>query len=86
MTGCDANVLVQFVIQDNPIQSQDADAIVSSLSVQNPGWISRAALTELIWVISRKVRASRSSFVFLLEGLVARQEILSSILTLFTER
>ena len=75
MTGLDANVLIRFVTQDDPVQSPKADAIMNSLTAQEPGWISLTALAELIWVMSQKFRASRQRIDTLVEGLLAREEI-----------
>lgn len=75
MIGLDANVLIRFVTQDDPVQSRRADEIMNSLSAQEPGWISLTALAELVWVMSRRFRASRARIDSLVEGLLARKEI-----------
>ena len=75
MIGLDANILVRFVTQDDPVQSRYADEIMQSLSAKEPGWISLTALAELVWVMTRKFRASRTRIESLLEALLAREEI-----------
>jgi predicted nucleic-acid-binding protein len=54
MIGLDANILVRYLAQDNPVQSPLATDIVESrLTEANPGFISIVALAETVWVLDR---------------------------------
>jgi predicted nucleic-acid-binding protein len=54
MIGLDTNVLVRYVVQDDPIQSAKATAwIEERLTSANPGFISVVAMAETVWVLER---------------------------------
>jgi predicted nucleic-acid-binding protein len=73
--GLDTNVLVRFFAQDDPLQRRQADAIMSSLSVTEPGWVALAALMELVWVMRRIYRFDRNGVIHILDNLLSRKEI-----------
>lgn len=41
MTGLDTNVLVRYIMQDDPKQSPKASCLIESLDADNPGFITR---------------------------------------------
>ena len=51
MTGIDTNVLVRYLVNDDPIQSKKAARLFRSLSVTNKGFISLVVVVETIWVL-----------------------------------
>jgi predicted nucleic-acid-binding protein len=54
MIGLDTNVLVRYLVQDDPIQSANATEIIERrLSVTNPGFLSVVAMVETVWVLDR---------------------------------
>ena len=57
MIGLDTNVLVRYVMQDDPEQSVRATALVESLSVEQPGFVALVAVVELVWVLTEIGRA-----------------------------
>jgi predicted nucleic-acid-binding protein len=59
MIGLDTNILVRFVAQDDPVNSSRANAIMKSLSVEEPGWIAVTVIAEFVWVMTRTFRISR---------------------------
>ena len=71
MRGLDTNILLRFFTQDDPVQSRKADAIVASLTPENPGWVSIPALMELIWVASNGPGYDRVKVCALIEALFA---------------
>jgi len=70
MIGVDTNVLVRFFTQDDPVQSEQADALVKDLSAANPAWIGTALLLELVWVLTKIYRIDRQSMIRILERLI----------------
>jgi predicted nucleic-acid-binding protein len=57
MIGIDTNVLVRYVVQDDPVQSRKATIVMERhLSEQTPGFISVVALAETVWVLERVYR------------------------------
>ena len=75
MTGLDTNILVRFIAQDDPAMSGRAEAIMQSLSVEEPGWIALTALAEFSWVMTRRFRVSRAGVHAMLSHLLAKPEI-----------
>jgi predicted nucleic-acid-binding protein len=59
--GLDTNVLVRFIVQDDPVQSPAASALIeSSCSPDSPGYVSRVVLVELAWVLGSAYSYDRS--------------------------
>ena len=52
MIGLDTNVLVRYIMQDEPSQSAKATTLVESLEVDRPGFISVVSIVELYWVLT----------------------------------
>jgi predicted nucleic-acid-binding protein len=54
MIGLDTNILVRYLVQDDPIQSAKAsDLIERRLTEENPGFLSTVAMVEIAWVLDR---------------------------------
>jgi predicted nucleic-acid-binding protein len=70
MIGLDTNILIRYIAQDDAINSPRADAIMNSLTVDEPGWIALTALAELIWVLVRRFRMDRSGIYTILTKLL----------------
>ena len=51
MTGIDTNVLVRYLVNDDPVQSKKAARLFGSLTVTNKGFISIVAIVETICVL-----------------------------------
>lgn len=72
MIGLDTNVLVRYVVQDDPLQSQQATRLIErKLNSENPGFISVVALAELVWVLERAYRFPPAEIVNVLEHMLA---------------
>ncbi|WP_395668394.1 PIN domain-containing protein [Rhodoferax sp.] len=52
MIGLDTNVLVRYIMQDDPEQSAKASLLIESLDRDRPGFISTVAVVELYWVLT----------------------------------
>ena len=52
MIGLDTNVLVRYIMQDEPSQSAKATTIMESLEVDRPGFVGLVSIVELYWVLS----------------------------------
>jgi predicted nucleic-acid-binding protein len=58
--GLDANVLVRYFAQDDPIQSPIATELIErSLTEHDPGFVSIVAMVETVWVLERSYGLSR---------------------------
>ncbi|MGA2170257.1 MAG: type II toxin-antitoxin system VapC family toxin [Terracidiphilus sp.] len=75
MIGLDTNILVRFFAQDDPLQSPIAKAIMSSLTIGEPGWIGVASILELVWVMTSQKRLDRRGITAVLSQLITRKEI-----------
>jgi len=54
MIGLDTNVVVRYLTQDDPVQSQRASELIERrLSAENPGFVSIVAMAETAWVLER---------------------------------
>lgn len=52
MIGLDTNVLVRYIMQDDPRQSSKATVLVESLDADTPGFVGVVSLIELYWVLT----------------------------------
>jgi predicted nucleic-acid-binding protein len=54
MIGLDTNILVRYLVQDDPIQSAKAKEIIEGrLTEDSPGFVSIVAMVETVWVLER---------------------------------
>jgi len=54
MIGLDANVLVRYLAQDDPVQSPVAtDVVERRLTEADPGFVGVVAMVETAWVLER---------------------------------
>lgn len=68
MIGIDTNVLVRYVVQDDPVQSRKATIVMErQLSEQTPGFISVVALAEAVWVLERVYRLKSQEIATVIE-------------------
>ena len=76
MIALDTNVLVRFLVQDDPEQARLAGEIINQLTDDAPGFVSREVLVELVWVLERAYRFGRAEIAIALDGLLAATELL----------
>jgi predicted nucleic-acid-binding protein len=75
MIGLDTNVLVRYVMQDDPKQSQKASRLIESLTPEAPGFVPLVSLVELVWVLVSCYDLSREQVGQALEALLRAKEI-----------
>ncbi len=75
MIGLDTNVLVRYVMQDDPKQSQKASRLIESLTSETPGFVPLVALIELVWVLISCYDLTREEVSQALDGLLRAKEI-----------
>lgn len=75
MIALDTNVLVRFLTQDEPTQAQASADLISGLTEDNPGFVCREVLVELVWVLERAYKFSSSEIAHVLEGLLSATEL-----------
>jgi predicted nucleic-acid-binding protein len=52
MIGLDTNVLVRYIMQDDPKQSPKATRLIESLDSEDPGFITVVSVVELYWILT----------------------------------
>ncbi len=75
MIGLDTNILVRFFAKDDPLQTPKARAMLSSLTVAEPGWVGAATILELVWVMTSTIRIGRDAVAQILAELLIRETI-----------
>ena len=75
MIALDTNVLVRFLVQDDPLQAQLATKVIDQLTDDAQGFVSREVLVELVWVLERAYRLGRAEIAVALDGLLSATEM-----------
>ncbi len=71
MIGLDTNVLVRYLVQDDPAQSAKAAQVFEHrLTARNPVFISVVALAETVWVLERSYRFSDTEIAAAIEAIL----------------
>ena len=77
MIGLDTNVLVRYLAQDDPAQSQTATELIERrLSEAEPGFVSIVAMAEVAWVLERAYRLGGQEIAAAIEGIL-QSEVLT---------
>jgi predicted nucleic-acid-binding protein len=72
----DTNVLVRYIVGDDPAQSALATKFIETeLSPETPGFITLVAMVELSWVLRRLYGASAETVTTILRTLLASPQI-----------
>lgn len=75
MIGLDTNVLVRYIMQDEPRQSAKAARLIESLDVNNPGFVSLVTVVELYWVLSSCYELSREQASRALDAMIRSKQL-----------
>lgn len=75
MIGMDTNVLVRFLVQDDPLQSAQASAAFARLTSADRGYLSTVVLVETYWVLNRAYTLPPEEVLSALEEVVSCEEI-----------
>ncbi|MEM7218209.1 MAG: type II toxin-antitoxin system VapC family toxin [Pseudomonadota bacterium] len=76
MIGIDTNVLVRFLTQDDPQQSELARRFFTQeLSAKAPGFIGLIVLAETVWVLQRADKVSAAEILELVADLLQSPDI-----------
>ncbi|MBG0739253.1 type II toxin-antitoxin system VapC family toxin [Paeniglutamicibacter antarcticus] len=76
MIGLDTNVLVRYLVQDDPKQSQLASQLMSGFTSADPGYLSLIVLVETIWVLRRSYKLDPRDISRAILKLSSAEEIL----------
>ncbi len=75
MIALDTNVLIRYLVDDDPQQAEAARALLAEFTSQRPGFVCREVVVELAWVLDRAYEFSRDQIATILEELVATGEL-----------
>ena len=76
MKGLDTNVIVRYLVQDDPKQAAQAAAfIVQYCTSKNPGFIGHITLCELAWVLESCYDQSRDEIAVVIEHLLQVEQL-----------
>jgi predicted nucleic-acid-binding protein len=73
--GLDTNVLIRYVMQDDPKQSPKATRLIESLSLEAPGFVSLVTLIEFVWLLVSCYDLTRQQIAEALDALLRAKEL-----------
>ena len=75
MIGLDTNVLVRYIMQDDPKQSPKASKLIESLDNDNPGYITHVCVIELYWVLTSGYELTSEQVTLALEAILRTKQL-----------
>lgn len=76
MIGLDTNVLVRYIMQDDPRQSPKASTLIEGLNNEEPGFITVVTVIELVWVLSSCYSLSRDQLAQAIDAILRTKELI----------
>ncbi len=76
MIGLDTNVIVRYIMQDDPAQAAKATTLIEGLAVEAPGFVPLVSVVELVWVLSSNYKLTRSQITQVLDILLRSKQLL----------
>ena len=70
MIALDTNVLLRFLLRDDEEQAEAAARLLRRLTLEDPGFVSREVLVELVWALEYTYRYSRDQVATVLNELL----------------
>ncbi|MHA7154748.1 PIN domain-containing protein [Arthrobacter sp. TMN-50] len=75
MIGLDTNVLVRYLVRDDPAQSAAASALIRSFTARQPGYVSMVVLVETFWVLKRAYKLDQRDIARVILDLAASEDV-----------
>lgn len=85
MIGLDTNVLLRYIMQDDVMQSAQAESVINTLSRTEQGFVSLVVVAELGWVLSYSFQLRRVDLHTVLVRLVNMPELKVENVRLFLQ-
>ena len=60
MIGIDTNVLVRYLVRDDPVQTPRAERLLNACTPADPAFVNRVVLCEVAWVLRDVYRYPRA--------------------------
>ncbi len=76
MIGLDTNVLVRYLVEDDPRQAATAAKLIEKQCTEDdPGFVNRVVLCELVWVLESAYGYARATIAATIESLLRTAEL-----------
>lgn len=76
MIGVDTNILVRYVLDDDPVWSPAAAAFIDeTLSSDNVGFVNVVTLAEFAWTLRREASFNRETLALVIESFLQSDKI-----------
>lgn len=75
MIGVDTNVLVRFLVEDDPQQNAIAHNFFSKRSAEDPAYVSATVIAETVWVLRRRLKLPLATVSDLIQNLLAADRL-----------
>ena len=76
MIAIDTTVLVRYITQDALEQAAIAERLLNSLTTDRPGFVSREVVIEIVWVLGRSNKFSRTQIAEVLTTLIGAENLI----------
>jgi predicted nucleic-acid-binding protein len=74
--GIDTNILVRYLVADDPAQFRDASRFIEHhCTPHDPGFVNRVVLAEVVWVLESSYKLPRSAVVSALRLLLDTDQL-----------
>lgn len=71
MIGIDTNVLVRYLVQDDPVQAKAATQLIEQTCTKdNPGFLNHLVLCETLWVLEGCYHQPKKTLVAAIEQIL----------------
>ncbi|MBU2532056.1 MAG: type II toxin-antitoxin system VapC family toxin [Alphaproteobacteria bacterium] len=75
MRAVDTNILLRFVVGDDPIQFEVAARFLKARTVDDPAYVSLIVLAEMVWALDRRYGYPRESVRAVVLALLESAEV-----------
>lgn len=76
MIGLDTNVLIRYIVRDDPRQTEAASRLIETrCTPENPGLINPVVLCEIVWVLTRGYGYDRITTARVIHRILSVREI-----------
>ena len=76
MIGLDTNILVRYIVRDNPAQTKATTRLIESrCTADDPGLVASIVLCEIVWVLDRAYGYDRNAISSVVRRLLTVEEL-----------
>ena len=76
MNAVDTNILVRYIVRDIPEQAEAADELLDNLTADEPAYVPREVVIEMVWVLGRSYGFGRAQITNVVLDLVDTDSLL----------